>query len=321
MGSIVDKLWPFGGKSGRPRPKPSKPEPTPVQPYASATVGINAHVLTPEMIHRIQTLGIRHVRTTVTTDRWRANDYAYRDAIREMVERCDAAGFELLVVLHNYAGGPVHAVGHDLDLLHREASTMADVIRALPTVKAWQLWNEVDVWVQAPFGAGGTAGDGALDIGRNYANWLARVLPMLREIAPGAKFVSAAPADHPSERWRGFLKGLAVMRPKVDAIGVHAYGAAPRSVPLLEDARRIVDAYGQGIPLWLTECGNDRPEHPHRLGTAVTTTVDALLSHPIVERVYPYVLWSDEAGHSLLHPETQWPTPAYDGLAKIIKGE
>src|SRR5690606_17227810 len=137
---------------------------------------------------------------------------------------------------HNTRGEVFHSrVGRDLQ--ERMARFAAWTAR-LPACEAVQLWNEQDVWVQAPFGTG--VGLGARECGRNYAAQLRLAYPRIKNANPRALVVSGGTADHPDDRWRGFLRGMMEEAPPVDAVAVHAYGPWSRARGIVAEAARIV---------------------------------------------------------------------------------
>ncbi len=260
-------------------------------------VGINAHILTAEYIRHLHTLGIRHVRTTLLWPLWREDASAYRAAWQEVIDRSTDAGLRLLVVAHNWPSDrPVVASGVDREMMDRFADFIADQARRYPGVEAWQLWNEQDLWVQAPFGAG--RGVPMRKRGANYAEQLRLAYPRIKQANRRALVVTGGTAEHPA---RGFLAGMMADAPPCDAVAVHAYGPWEQARDRIVAARRLV---GSHAPIWVTECGSR--SHEVTEGRQVADWRSLLGGNDeerLAARLYPYALLSTAWGHSLLGPK------------------
>jgi len=265
-------------------------------------LGINAHILTDEYIRHVRALGLRHVRTTLLWPLWRENFQAYRTAWDELVDRSSDAGLRLLVVAHNWpADRPVVAAGVDREMMDRFGDFMADQARRYPGVEAWQLWNEQDLWVQAPFGAG--RGIPMQRRGENYAEQLRIAYPRIKQANRRAIVVSGGTAEHPSS---GFLTGMMQGEAACDAVAIHAYGPWEQARERIVTARRIVGER----PLWVTECGSRTHEVTETRQMADwRSTIEGNEQETLAARMYPYALLSPMSGHSLLGP--QGPRPIY----------
>lgn len=282
---------------------------------ADPTVGINTntyHWREPENLEHLRELGIRHVRVTGILQFWEGEVPSYRAYLRESAELAAQNGVLLTWVLHN-SRGEVFWTGAERQWWERMASFAAWCAR-LPAVEAVQLWNEPDVWVQAPFGSGQRPRLPAEEVGRNYARFLRFAYPRVKRAGPGVLVVSGGTADHPDGRWKGFLSGMLETEPPVDAIGVHAYGVWGRARGIVEEAKRAVDG---SAPLWVTECGNDRPERPdpaYQL-ECWSSVLEGNDRERLAQRIYPYTLPTDPAdpGHGLFHPSGR-PRPAFGWL-------
>jgi len=257
---------------------------------AAPILGINSHHLLDADLALIRELGINHIRSTLYTPLWTDNP-GYRAAAIEHTARTAGAGMELMYVVHN-AYGDVFRMGNDPGAARDLAGVMADMVASLPRVEAWQLWNEQDVWVQAPFGAGAIPRASAARVGEIYGRWWAEAYARLKGINPEARIVTGAPADHADERWEGFLRGFADSRAEADAIGIHVYGSWSRARARLLAAREIA---GAGQPLWLTECG--APPGPDWSQSsqfeAWRSVIEGNGRERIADRVYPYALQTD----------------------------
>ncbi len=240
-------------------------------------IGLNVHTLTDREVAEVVSLGIDRVRTTLYTTAWTRYP-SYPQSFRELVQRCDEAGIRLTVLVHNwFPDDPVVDIGVDRDLMDRFADFVADRAADMSTVEAWQLWNEQDLWVQAPFGAG--RGIPMRDRGRAYADQLRLATPRIRQANPRALVVSGGIVSVTDT----FLEGMLESDPPVDAVAVHLYGGWNRVRGSLRHARSLVGAR----PLWLTECGNRRGSDHLLTWRSVIEGNDA---ERLAERLYPYAL-------------------------------
>ncbi len=258
--------------------------------FRAPALGINSHLLLEDDLRLVRDLGFTHVRSTLYTPRW-TEDPTYIVAARENAARVVASGLRLLYVVHN-ARDEVFRMGNDPRAARRFAITVAEMVRAMPGVEAWQLWNEQDVWVQAPFGAGAIPRRRAARVGENYGRWWSESYPALKEINPAALFVTGAAADAPGDRWREFHRGFSQSGAAADAIGVHAYGPWDRVSDRLHEVRAVV---GPDTPLWLTECGGIPGDAwtPAHQAEAWRTTIEGNEREALADRVYPYCLETD----------------------------
>lgn len=296
---------------GRPGAALAGAQPQPV-------VGIASHMLRPQDIAQMRDLGLRHVRTTIYWPLWQRNEQSYRAAMRENLERTVDAGIRPLVVLHNAWGG-VFRSPVDPAMWDRFADWSADLAHRFRAVEGWQLWNEQDMWVQAPFGAGARPRLSARATGENYARQLLLAYPRIRQANPDALIVTGGTADHAQERWRGFLAGMMAAEPPCDAVAVHAYGPWERVAPVLREARDIV---GGRAPVWLTECGNDRPDRFDAGYQAACwrSVLEGNARERLTPRVYPYCLQTDpnDSGHGLFQLDGS-RRPVYAVLRRHVR--
>lgn len=281
---------------------------------AAQQVGLNSHLLTPDAIAQLTALGVTHVRTTLLWPLWEENYQMYRTAFAENVARADKAGLKLLVVVHNWPGDrPVFKSGADPRSMRRFADFVAARARQFPEVEAWQLWNEQDVWWQAPFGA--SLGLPMRQRGRLYAEQLRLAYPAIKRANPRALVVSGGTAEHPDS---GFLAGMMENPPPVDAIAIHAYGDWETARQRMQAARRIV---GSHAPIWVTEAGADAEDRAH-LGIWQSVIRGNAREH-LAARIYPYALQAGgaEAGLGLLRADGRTQRPAFRWLRGWIRGE
>lgn len=286
---------------------------------AAPIVGINSHVITDEVIAQLRDLGITHVRNTLLWPYWERNFESYPVAYAEAVERATRAGLKLLVVVHNWPGGSrVFKSGVNRDMMRRFARFVAARAAQFPQVEAWQLWNEQDMWWQAPFGA--SSGLEFRQRGRHYAEQLELAYPLIKKANPRALVVSGGTADHPEAGYADFLRGMMESRPPVDAVAVHAYGPWSRARSLISRARGIVDGHA---PIWVTECGNDRPDRfdPDHQRNVWQSVIEGNRAERLAARLYPYALQTDpnDPGHGLFDVRGR-PRPVYRWLKQSRRG-
>lgn len=281
-------------------------------------LGINTHLLTAAAIRQVRDLGLGHVRTTIYWPLWERDHEGYRSAMAAGLARTEAAGLEVLVVVHN-AWGDVFHTGVDPAMWDRFADWVAGLALRFPSVEAWQLWNEQEVWVQAPFGAGATPRASGRETGRSYARQLELAYPRIKQANPRALVVTGGTADHPQGRWRGFLRGMMESEPPCDAVALHSYGLWSRARGMLTEAR---EAIGPRLPLWLTEFGMDRPDRfsEDRHLETWRSVIVGNEREPLAARLYPYCLQTDprHPGHGLFAPGGA-PRPAYEWLRRRVR--
>jgi hypothetical protein len=284
------------------------------QAQRRTVLGINSHLLTPEAIAKLRDLGITHVRHTLYWPMFEEHpDYPF--GFRQDIARAHAAGLRLTVVVHNWFG-PDTAVVHnrvDLAMMRRFAAFVAARAAEFPQVEAWQLWNEQDLWVQAPFGAG--VGVPMYERGQNYARQLELAYPAIRKASPDALIVSGGLADHPDS---GFLEGMLASRPPVDAIAVHGYGSWAEIRERALAARRLAAGHA---PIWLTEAGMDAADDQRQLA-AWRGIVEGNERERLAVRLYPYVLLSGvtEPGFGLFRRDGRTPRATYHWLRRHVRG-
>ncbi len=266
-------------------------------------VGLNVHTLTDREVREVVSLGIRHVRTTLYTSAW-SRYPSYPQSYRELVQRCDDAGIRLTVVVHNWLppDDPVVERGVDRELMDWFADFVARRAAEMPTVEAWQLWNEQDLWVQAPFGAG--RGIDMRDRGRAYGEQLRMATPRIRQANPRAIVVSGGITRVTD----AFLDGMLESDPPLDAVAVHIYGRWDSLRGPLRHARTVIG----DRQLWLTECGSLRGSDHLATWRSVIEGNDAEL---LADRLYPYAL---DGGVETYHTLRGKPTEAW--LRDYLRG-
>ncbi len=287
----------------------SEPAPDVAPAVAQAetpVLGMNVHELKPSAYQLLREMGISHVRNTIYLPLWNENS-SYRAGKAAQAKQALELGIETMFVVHNAWGDVFSTEGTaERERVKREAlRSMMEIAREIPEAEALQLWNEVDVWVQAPFGSAN--GDEAFDVGRDYGEWFIGAYESLKAINPDLLVVTSGTADHASGRWEGFLEGM-VSTPgfRADAVSIHAYGSWPRVRDMALRAREIIDP--SGIPLWITEGGTSATGYdwsPQQHANAWRSVIEGNNREKIAARFYPYCLETDPRypAHGLFNPD------------------
>ena len=214
-------------------------------------VGVVTHSLNQASVDRLTDLGVGHVRYTLYWSNWGRADY--RASFRRDIDRAVRAGLVPLVVVHQQPSGGYA----NRERVYRDfAEFMEARAREFPQVRAWQLWNEMDVGFTDVFGAGRS--DVSLrQRGRNYADMLHLTYPAIKRGNPQAVVVTGGLASGPRD---GFLQGIYDRNGPFDVVGLHTYGfpvARPFQVRG-EEVRRVMRSNGDNRPIWVTEFGTSR---------------------------------------------------------------
>ena len=226
---------------------------------ARPELGIGMHGFTAEQLALLKPLGIRLVRLTLY---WKilepgaegAYDEKYSKQWDEYVRLADEAGVTLVAVVHAPPGG--------LDWAHKElayerfARFMGSMAKRYPTVRYWELFNEMDGAFTDIFGANHQEVP-MLERGKLYAQMLKLAYPAIRAANPAAWVLVGGMSDY-TEFPRGIYEGGG--KPYFDIMSVHTYG-----VPVVwsfidrgKTLKEIMRWYGDGDkPLWNTEFGID----------------------------------------------------------------
>lgn len=288
------------------------------------SVGVGSHNLSRESVALLRDLGVRHVRTTLYWGLWE-QDPAYRRRFTEEIERALSAGLEPLVVVHQQPSGGYS----ERERVYRDfAGFMADRAAQFPGVRAWQLWNEMDVAFTDVFGAG--RDDVPLrQRGRNYARMLDYAYPAIKAANPDALVVTGGIA---SGIFDGFLQGVYDGGGRFDVVAIHSYGfpVAPSFRDRGRQARQLMEANGDRRPIWNTEFGMEMavvpPDWPRSRSDVDAHHLDAwrdsiLLNaeENIYERVYGHVLRQDgDLSFDLVRSDGS-PRPAYSWLRSYLR--
>ncbi|HQK94260.1 MAG TPA: cellulase family glycosylhydrolase [Armatimonadota bacterium] len=224
-------------------------------------LGIGMHDTSDAQLDLLPPLGIRLVRKTLYWNRMENTtqhgqyDAAYLAEWDSLAKRAEKRGIDLLVVVHGNAPGTGWA--------NREASYerfarfMADMATRYPTIRLWELWNEMDSGFTDLFGAGVEPAVPMLERGRHYAEMLKVAYRAIKQANPDAWVLTGGMTD-----WQEFPRGIyeGGGRDAFDFMNVHTYG-----VPVVwslvtrgAELRQVMAEFGDAErPLWNTEFGID----------------------------------------------------------------
>jgi hypothetical protein len=318
--------------------------------------GIGAHGLDDPKIALIKDLGIRLVRFTMywaavePTTTPRQYDPAQLAAWDDVVARTGAAGISLEVVVH--APPPGCAFANRAESYQRFAGFMQDMATRYPSIRYWELFNEMDAGFTDLFGARNDVP--MRERGRMYAEMLKVVYPRVKAANPLAVVLTGGMSDT-DEFPRGIYEGGG--RDFFDIMNVHTYG-----VPVVwafvdrgMRVREIMEASGDAHkPLWNTEFGIDAGNligawgYPHDRGEDDATTLDRLMAeqwqqcldaaehYGLYQKLFAYQLHAgnernddgqvsqrlrlpegqtlDDYGFGILRRDGMTPRPVYDWL-------
>ena len=226
---------------------------------ARPELGIGMHGFTRQQIERLKPLGIRCVRLTLywnlmepgAEGQFEGQYAAQWDA---NVRLADETGICLLAV--------VHAPPPGLDWAHKEqaydrfAHFMAAMAKRYPSVRYWELFNEMDAGFTDLFGAGRDEVS-LQEKGRLYAQMLKQAYPAVKQANPQAWVLVGGMTEY-REFPRGIYEGGG--KPYFDIMSLHTYGV-PVTWSFIDRGRtlrELMRSYGDGDkPLWNTEFGID----------------------------------------------------------------
>ncbi len=228
-------------------------------------LGMGMHGMPDEQIDMVSALGIRLVRHTMywylmenTTDPG-VYDPKYLARWDDLVQRCQQKGIELEVVVHGNAPGLSFENRHQA--YRRFAQFVAAMVGRYPSIRFWELWNEMDVAFTDLFGAGVEGPEGQpipmLQRGQMYAEMLKVAYPAIKEANPRAWVLTGGMSD-----CGDFPRGIYESGGKdyFDIMNIHTYGV-PIQYSLVARGLRVYEVmkeFGdENRPLWNTEWGID----------------------------------------------------------------
>jgi hypothetical protein len=224
-------------------------------------LGIGMHQVTDGSLKLAEKLGIRFVRYTMywntieTTVKPKVYDKKQLEMWDKTVKMAKKHGVELLVVVH--AAPPGVNWDNRYDSYKRFAGFISDMAARYPSVRYWELWNEMNVAFTDLFGAG-KEGEQGYKGGKDYAAMLKLAYPAIKRSNQKAFVVMGGFAWD----WREFLRGIyeAGGKDYFDVMNIHSYGM-PVDWGFLTHgyiARHMMRKYGDASkPLWITEFGVD----------------------------------------------------------------
>jgi hypothetical protein len=281
-------------------------------------LGIVVHHLDQQTVAQVLDLGLRHIRYTLYWSLW--DNPLYRKEWQEGLQRALQAGLDPLIVVHQPPFGDFHS----RETVYRAFARFMQARAAeFPEVRAWQLWNEMDIAFTDVFGAGRPE-ISMRQRGRLYAEMLRLAYPAIKRGNPRALVVTGGIA---SAIDGGFLDGMYEEHAPYDVLAIHTYG-----FPLLKpfDSRgsaawRLMEAHGDNRPLWNTEFGLEPAVIPDswRLSRgqidsvqleAWRTSIEGNERWRTYDRIYGYVLADGkDLGFNLIRLDGS-PRPAYQWL-------
>ena len=237
----ADKLWLYQGRT---------------------ELGMGMHGLSDEHVKMVRKLGVRLVRKTVywyhieKTEQPGVYDEQGLAKYDKMVATAKENGVELVLLLH----GNVPGTGWDnrLESYDRFARFAAFMAKRYPSVRFWELWNEMDVGFTDLFGAN-RPGYPLFERGRCYGQMLKKAYPAIKAANRDAwVLVGGISSGGAPEFIRGIYTEAG--RDYFDYMNIHTYGV-PVNWSMAADAyaaRVAMGRYGDfDRPLWNTEFGID----------------------------------------------------------------
>lgn len=275
-------------------------------------LGMGVHGFDDTKIQRLKELGIRLVRYTMywnqiePTQTPRQYSPEALAAWDETVARTSAAGIALEVVVH--APPPGCSFASREAGYQRFADFMADMVARYPSIRYWELFNEMDGAFTDLFGA--NDGIPMRDRGHLYAEMLKLVYPRIKAANPQAVVLTGGMTDTDE-----FPQGIyeAGGRDFFDIMNIHTYG-----VPVVwafvdrgKRVREIMERNGDAHkPLWNTEFGIDAGNligawgYPHDRGEDDAESLDRQMTeqwqqcieaaerYGLYQKLFPYQLYA-----------------------------
>ena len=251
----------------RPEPAPAvvwRRAPDEIWVYDNRTeLGIGMHDVSKAQFQLARQLGIRLVRRTVywyQIEKSSAPGVYDPDALADyddIVDRAHRAGIELVLVVHGNVPGT--GWSNRQESYRRFARFMGFLAGRYPSVRFWELWNEMDSTFTDLFGAGQPHLPN-FERGRCYAEMLQRACPAIRKASPTAWVLAGGISS--GGGMRDFVRGIyaAGGRDYFDFMNIHTYGVPVNWGMMLYayQVRMTMAEYGDAQrPLWNTEFGID----------------------------------------------------------------
>lgn len=281
-------------------------------------IGIVVQQLDRQSVAQVVDLGLRHIRYPLYWSLWDRPDY--RREWERGLQQALRAGLDPLIVVHQAPAGDFNT----REIVYRSfAQFMEARVAEFPAVRAWQLWNEMDVAFTDVFGAGRPE-ISMRQRGRLYAEMLKLAYPAIKRRNPRALVVTGGVA---SAIDGGFLDGMYERQAPYDVLAIHTYGYP---LALAFDSRgstawKIMRDHGDRRPLWNTEFGlagavipDSWRLQPAQIDSAQLeawrTCVEGNEREHVYDRIYGYVLAEGkDLGFDLIRVDGS-PRPAYQWL-------
>jgi beta-galactosidase GanA len=225
-------------------------------------LGMGMHGIGDDHLDLVRKLGIRLVRHTVywntieKTEKPGVYDPEGLKYFDEAVERAKKKGIELELIIHGNAPGvnwSARQAGYE-----RFAQFAAFMAKRYPSVKYWELWNEMDAAFTDLFGAN-RPDFPAFEKGRCYAQMLKKAYPAIKQANPKAwVLIGGISSGWPVDFIRGIYEEGG--RDYFDFMNIHTYGVPVNWGMMAQGfaAKMAMAQYGDGDrPLWNTEFGID----------------------------------------------------------------
>lgn len=225
-------------------------------------LGVGTHDVKQYQFDLMRALGIRLVRYTVYWNKVEQTEApgvydeqelaGYDDAVR----RAKESGIELELVVHAEPPGSGWPNRHEA--YRRFADFMTMLARRYPSVRYWELWNEMETGFTDLFGA--RRPDYAMfERGRCYAQMLKVAYPAIKQANPQAwVLLGGLSSGNVGEFIHGMYQEGG--RDYFDFMNIHTYGVPVNWGMMLYayQARQAMACYGdENRPMWNTEFGID----------------------------------------------------------------
>ena len=225
-------------------------------------LGVGMHEIDQKAIDTAKKMNIRFIRHTLYWGMLESEKGVYNKEyladFHRKTDLCEKNGMVLLVVVHQAPAGLTFA--NKEEAYERFADFMAWAAKEFPTVRYWQLWNEMDTAFTDLFGAGVKKEDGTeyslTERGTFYTDMLKLAYPSIKKANPKAVVVCGPGAVPGGEFQEGIYK--AGGKDYFDIMSIHTYGTPVmwQFVGRGKEVRDIMNRYKDDTkPLWNTEFG------------------------------------------------------------------
>lgn|GEM_PF-3122522 len=223
--------------------------------------GIGVHVFSQSVADNLKRANIRFIRQTMywytieNTSQPGKYDPAALDSWDKLVELYKKNNIIPLIIVHGNAPGCSFA--NRIESYKRFSSFMTFITKRYPSIRYWELWNEMDVGFTDLFGASEQPAIPLKQRGKYYAEMLKMAYPAIKKANPKSIVVTGGMTDF-EEFPRGIYEGGG--KDYFDIMNLHTYGIPLQWSFVQRGAalREIMKANGDvAKPLWNTEFGLD----------------------------------------------------------------